>query len=358
MLPDWHRDLIGSLTFPLGWKPGNDPARWREAGRRALRQVLLEDDTPLDPAPVVLAQEQRDGYRVQRLELTLGRFRRTGALLAVPDGPGPFPGVLLLHDHGAYFALGKEKMVRPLADETPVGQTRTVAAQAWADKNYDGVFVGDELARQGYVVLATDALGWGDRALDGYESQQALASNLLAMGSSWAGLIAVEDVAAAAFLATRADPQRVASVGHSMGAFRSWQVAALTDAVVAAVAVCSFGTLSGLLVPGGNRARGQSAFSMTHPGLARLMDFPDVAALAAPKPLWMLHGTEDPLFPVATVQNAYDQVAAVYGAWRKPTAFRAEFRPGGHAFTREDQQKAWIWLAEVLPSPKSSTFLS
>jgi len=303
---------------------------------------------------LVLASEPRKGYRVSHLELTLGRYRRTGALLAVPEGPGPFPAALVLHDHGAFFEIGKEKVLEPLS-----GHPKARMARDWVDRNYEGTFIGDELARQGWVVLATDALGWGDRALDGYESQQALASNLFNLGSSWAGLIAVEDLAAAAFLTTlNVDAHRIACVGHSMGAFRSWQLNALSDHIQAAVAVCSFGTVAGLMVPGGNRVRGQSAFSMTHPGLARLMDFPDVAALGAPKPLLMIHGLEDKLFPVATVEAAYARTAEVYAAWKAPGAFQGEFRPGGHAFTRADQQKAWNWLAKVLPGPGPSTVLS
>lgn len=354
-LPAWHREALEALTFPLGWKPGTDPESWKRVGREAFRALLLEEAPALDSAPQVLAEERRAGYRVQHIELTLGRFRRTGALLAIPDGPGPFPAALVLHDHGAFFEIGKEKMLRPLA-----GHPKSVIAADWAERNYDGVFVGDELARLGWVVLSTDALGWGDRAVAGYEHQQALASNLLGLGSSWAGLIAVEDAAAARFLAAlpQVDPARVASVGHSMGSFRSWQLNALSDDIRACVAICSFGTLSGLMVPGGNRARGQSAFTMTHPGLARLMDFPDVAALGAPKPLLMIHGRDDKLCPVPTVQEAYDKTAQVYQAFGQPGAFHGEFRSGGHAFTRDDQKKAWSWLAGVLPVPPFSTVLS
>ena len=40
---------------------------------------------------------------------------------------------------------------------------------------YGGNFIGDELAQRGYVVLATDVLGWGDRVGNGKDAQQALA---------------------------------------------------------------------------------------------------------------------------------------------------------------------------------------
>ena len=134
-----------------------------------------------------------------------------------------------------------------------------------------------------------------------------------------------------------------------MGAFRSWQLAALSDEVRACVAVCSFGTIAGLMAPGGNRVRGQSAFAMTHPGLSRLMDFPDMAGLAAPTPMFMINGLEDKLCPHAAVQEAYEKVSSIYKAFGHEKAFRGEFRPGGHAFTREDQEKVFDWLG-TLPS--------
>lgn len=346
LLPGWYADLVRDLTFPLGWKPGlTDVAAWARAGRSAFEALLLQDPTP-DPAPEVVATEDRDGYRVTSLTLALGPHRRTSAYLAVPGGRGPFPAVVLLHDHGAKFSLGKEKMIRPLA-----GHPKAAEAQAWADQCYGGRFAGDEAARRGWVVLSIDALGWGDRQVPGYDAQQALASNLLGLGSSWAGLIAAEDAASAEFLWNHplVDPTRVAAVGFSMGSVRAWQLHALSSRVRATAAICSFGTVAGQLVPGGNRVRGQSAFSMTHPGLARLLDYPDVAALGAPKPLLMVHGTDDRLFPVADVETAYQKTAAVYRAAGLPGNFVGEFRPGGHTFAVPDQERVWTWLDDALP---------
>ena len=61
------------------------------------------------------------------------------------------------------------------------------------------------------------------------------------------------------------DKGKVAAVGFSMGAFRAWQVAALSDSITAAIADCWMATMPGLMVPGNNQLRGQSAFPMLHP---------------------------------------------------------------------------------------------
>jgi dienelactone hydrolase len=341
-LPAWHREALGALDFPLGWKKSiTDHRTWKKKGQEAFKSLLLQNLEPKDPEPRVEAVEKRSGYEVRRISVRLSEFCRVKAYLAIPEGEGPFPAAVLLHDHGGFFEIGKEKMILPIA-----GYGKTDVARTWMDKNYGGRSIGDDLAKQGYVVFASDALGWGDRACGGYDTQQAIACNLFGMGSSWAGLIAAEDIASVDYLASLpfVDSKRIACIGHSMGGFRSWQLAALSDKITAAISICSFGTIQGLMAPGGNRLRGQSAYAMTHPGLSRLMDFPDIAGLAAPKPIYILNGLEDKLSPVECVREAYEKTQSVYRAFGYEVNFLGEFRQGGHLFTAEDQDKAFQWL--------------
>jgi dienelactone hydrolase len=278
--------------------------------------------------------------------LSLTHHERVRAALLIPDGPGPFPAVLLLHDHGAKFDIGKEKLVRPWYDDT-----RQAAAQAWADRYFSGRFVADELARRGYVVLAVDALGWGDRGPVAYDQQQALAGNLYNLGSSLAGLMAREDVRAAGFLAglDRVDRRRVAAFGFSMGAFRAWQTAALSDDIAAAASVCWMTGLKEVMVPGNNILRGQSSYYMLHPGLSRYLDFPDVASIGAPKPMFFLNGGLDPLFPADGVRVAYDKLRAVWGSRHAEERLRLKTWPDlGHECTAPVQDEVFDWFDLVL----------
>ena len=174
---------------------------------------------------------------------------------------------------------------------------RARSAREWADGAYGGRFIGDELVPCGYVCFCTDALNWSDCGGAQYKGQQAVASNLMHFGSSLAGLFAHEDLRAARFLAIRpeVDADRVAAMGLSMGSFRTWQVAALSDDISAGVAICWMATVRGLMVPGNNQTRGQSAYTMTHPGLSRYLDYPDVASLACPKPMLFYNGRHGPV---------------------------------------------------------------
>ena len=194
-LPDFHPALKDGLTFPLAWgrSPIRDFRAWRRTARAKVEELLIVDRDQHTPYVTEFgARSEAAGYSRELVTLSLTRYERVRGALLTPHGPGPFPAVLLLHDHGAKFDIGKEKLVRPWYDDA-----RLASAQAWADKYFSGRFVGDELARRGYVVLCLDALGWGDRGPLTYDRQQALASNFYHLGSSLAGLMAREDARAA-----------------------------------------------------------------------------------------------------------------------------------------------------------------
>ncbi|TLS42572.1 hydrolase [Streptomyces montanus] len=349
-LPDFHPLLKDELRFPLAWdtSPIRDFRAWRRAARAKVEEHLLveRDDTLYEPE---FGEQHSEfgGYARELVTFSVTRYGRVRGALLTPHGTGPFPAVLLLHDHGAKFDIGKEKLVRPWYD----GETRLASAQAWADRYFSGRFLGDELARRGYVVLAVDALGWGDRGPITYEQQQALASNFYNLGSSLAGLMAREDVRAAGFLAglDRVDGRRVAAVGFSMGAFRAWQAAALSDDVAAAASVCWMTGLKDVIVPGNNILRGQSSYYMLHPGLARYLDFPDVASIAAPRPMLFFHGAQDTLFPSEGVLVAYDKLRAVWRSRRAGDRLHTKVWPDlGHVCTAPMQDELFTWLDTVL----------
>ena len=343
-MPIFSSALKARMTYPMAWSPQvkSLPA-WRDAGRAMVWKSTLQehDDMPFDAK--VIATQDRGNYVAREVVFNITSMSRVRALLLDPKSAGPHPAVLMLHDHGGKFDIGKEKMIEPLGDATALRHT---SAQTWANKKFSGRWPGDALAARGYVVLCADAVGWGDRGPMVGEAQQALAPNFFNLGSSLAGNMALEDIRAADFLASlpEVDAKHVAAVGFSMGAFRAWQVAALSDAIYAVVAVNWMATAKGLMVPGNNNLRGSSTYQMIHPGLLRWLDYPDVASLAAPKPALFFAGETDNLFPIASVREAYAKMAAVWRAWGAANKFEAIVRPGGHEFPREVQDYAYDWL--------------
>jgi dienelactone hydrolase len=341
-MPAFYPALKARLTFPMAWTPAQtDLPAWRRAGRAKVWEATLQapDRTPF--APSLIDETDRGAYLVRRIAFNLSADVRTSALLLVPKGAGKFPAALMLHDHGSKFDIGKEKLIEPADDAV-----RAASARQWAARYFSGRFPGDALARRGYVVLAVDALGFGERGVMSAESQQAVASNAFNLGTSLAGMMALEDARAAEFLASmpEVDAGKVAAVGFSMGAFRAWQVAALSDSVSAVIAVNWMATADGLMVPGNNQLRGSSSWNMLHPGLLRYLDYPDVASLAAPKPALFFAGETDRLFPIESVRIAFGKMHRVWRAWDAEGRLDTRILPGGHAFDERTQDSAFDWL--------------
>jgi dienelactone hydrolase len=345
-LPVFHDALRQKMNFTMGWNDSvKNPAVWRMSGLAKARDLMLppwNEKTPFEPK--VLEEVDRGTYVARKVVFNVTAESRVLALVLVPKGKGPFPAALFLHDHGSKFDIGKEKFIQTFGDDE-----RLKSSQAWAEKFFSGRYPGDELAKRGYVVMSVDALGWGDRSVKGYktDSQQALASNLFNLGVSYASIIAMEDVRSSEFLASQpeVDKKRVAAVGFSMGAFRAWQVAALSDSITASVVDCWMATMQGLLVPGNNQLKGQSAFPMLHPNIGRYLDYPDVAGLAAPKPMLVFAGEKDTLFPLESVNTAFTKMKKIWAANNASGKLETKIWSGlGHVFIQEQQDAAFDWL--------------
>lgn len=350
-MPVYYEVLRSELTYPAAWgiSPEKDFDTWRDKARTQLLDCIdyTPDTTAFDYT--IVATEQRDGYAAHRIMLHLNRYVTVPAYLLVPSGSGPFPAVVVLHDHGAKFDIGKEKNVKPFADDT----VTLAMSDAWVSKYYDGIYTGDYLAANGYVVLAVDALLWGDRGCkEGarYSSQQALAANLFQMGRSWCGVITSDDMRSVDFLASLpfVDSSRIGAVGFSMGAHRAWMLSAATDKVRAAAAVCWMCTTDSLMTLTNNQNKGGSAYAMIVPRLRRYLDYPHVAAISCPKPLLLINGRKDKLFPVAGVQSAYDYLRGVWRQCGAEEKLETTFYDTTHTFNAEMHRQVLLFLDKWL----------
>ena len=355
-MPVFYEQLKETLTYPLAW--GNSAETDFGLWRKQVRAQLLDCMSPAPPLAddwdiEVIAEEQRDGYVAKKILLNISAWSRVEAYLLVPDTDQPHPALLLLHDHGAHFTIGKEKMVRPFGVTDEIAQD----ADKWCAKYFEGQYVGDYFASQGYVVFVTDALLWGSRGRkEGalYDAQQALSSNLLQMGMSWGGLIAWDDVSSAEFVSSLpyVNKEKVGVMGFSMGAHRAWMTAAATDCVKAAASVCWMCTTDSLMTMTNNQNKGGSAYAMLIPNLRRHLDYPHVASIACPKPMLFINGLQDKLFPVDGVRDAYKIMQDVWDSQNVSDNLETHFYDTSHVCNRQMQQEVLLFFNKhFLPIP-------
>ncbi len=175
------------------------------------------------------------------------------------------------------------------------------------------------------------------------ESESLVARSLATAGASWGGVMLWDDLRALDYLASRpeVDPRRLASVGLSVGGYRSFLLAALDERIKAAVAV-------GWMTSFGSQVRRHVIHSIGHSfhlaGLQRSLDFPDLAALIAPRALLVINGSRDRLFAPDGVRAAFSKISECYEKAGAPGLGRCRLYDAPHEFNLQMQSEAWAWF--------------
>ena len=321
------------------------------------------------PEMKVLGIEKRGSYICSLIEYGTGDGESVVSYLLMPDAASadnPCPGIVLLHDHGARFDIGKEKLVRPVAG-TP--ENIVLSSEQWVRDNFDGVYLADSLASLGYAVIVPDMLYWGGRSTElcrrwsrmkfggesgdidsvrtaVYEGQREVYDSLYSAGEIWAEKTLREDAAAAAVLAGcgQVDKKRIAAVGWSMGAHRAWMLAAFCDLISSGVSVCWMTLKETVSLP-----YKASDYAMLIPRMREKYDFPDIARFLVPKPYCFLNGSSDRLFPVPASARAFEAMQEIYSENGCEGLLQTGFFDGGHHCGKEVQALVADFLEKTVP---------
>ena len=369
-IPTYVEQLKKELTYPMAW--GNSPVRnfkkWKKAARAKVLECMM---TPPKAAAAwdmeVLGEEQRDGYKAQKIAFNINAYSRITAYLLIPDGgDGKFPAVVALHDHGAHLFIGKEKMIRPffIASEEQdadgkISEKKKAAnqevlddADAWVNQLYEGQYVGDYLAKHGYVVLSIDAPMWGERGRkEGVDRNKydLIAGNMMMLGRDLSAFMTYDDMASTDFLASlpMVDAKRIGCVGCSMGAYRSWMLSALSDRIRVGASICWMITTDAQLTRRFGRKE-NGGFANCFPGLRQYLDYPHIASLACPKPMLFINGTKDKLFPVPGVKDAFAEMHKVWKSQGADNLLDTELWDIPHSCGLKAQEKMLEFLDKNL----------
>jgi dienelactone hydrolase len=286
-----------------------------EPWRGRVRERLL---AMLGPAPerVPLDLETTDtidcgSYRRDRIVFDTEATMSVPAYLLVPhDRVEPGPAVLAIHGHGP----GKARIC---------GVT---------DEMHDeGPAYAHELANSGYVVLAPDLRGFGERAEwtpdDKYHCDWDLVCATMAgvvphARNLW-DLQRSLDVLGTNPLV---DPDRMGACGLSYGGTCTLFLAAIDERVRAAIVSCYLSSW---------RAAHTVPFNMCGsqilPGQIGAIEHLDVAALIAPRPVLVENGVDDYLFPVDAARATVTSLRRVYEQLGAPAdAVVHDVFAGGH----------------------------
>lgn len=320
-------------------------AQWQARLRDSVAQVLGVADElrehPVDVDWAITSSTRCDGFMRHHVQYT-GALGGTGtSYVLVPDQvvKTPLAGIVCLHGHGNM--LGKELVV---GDGHEGGAIEDELAPVIAQYGYD---FAARLVRRGYVVIAPDALGFGERVDDrSAPHHQAMGRVVEYLGYTHTGLRLLDDRRALSVLASwpGVDASRLGAVGLSEGGKRTLFLAAFDERVQAAVVSGYFTTIRDEVAVW-DRLGGWDLCNAL-PGLLHVADLPEIAALVAPRPLLVQNGCDDRLYDLDAVKNGFARVVEAYSGAGASDAVALDLFDGGHRFVPEGPEK---WLSRWLP---------
>lgn len=295
---------------------------WQEKARKQLNRLLnVVRDKRLSP-PVFNGREIFKEHIREHWSIETEHGICMPFYLLIPQGKGPFPPAIAVHGHG----FGAKEGVAGCS-ENPV-----IAAAA---AEYNAGF-GLELVRRGFLTAVPDVRGFGERREKQHLGDEKVLESscnelsLLAIGAgrTLAGMFVTDLAALADFLLGREDAAGdLSCVGLSGGGLQTLLFSALDERVKNAV-------VSGFFY-GAKKA----LFEMPQcacnyaPGLWSDFEMCDIAAMIAPRRLFIETGDNDPLN--GGLENALAEGRAAAEAYRIAGAeenFRQQVYGGGHRF--------------------------
>jgi dienelactone hydrolase len=205
---------------------------------------------------------------------------------------------------------------------------------------------GEWFARNGYVCLVIDTLQYSEirgRHRGTYSDGRWWWNS---RGYTPAGVEAWFAIRALDYLCTRpeVDKERIGMTGRSGGGSYTWTVSAMDERVKVAAPVAGMTDLHNQVEDGCVEGHCDCMFFVN----TYRWDFPQVAALIAPRPLLIGNSDKDRLFPLDGVIRLYMQARRIYQLYGKTNQLGLLITDGPHADTQDLQLPVFRWFNRYL----------
>ena len=281
----------GLRTMRYTSRTGEAAMAWQKELRAKLFQALKMDDlaaaeSDLALEPQVISKVDKEKYTELEYEIRSTATRSIRVLVTFPkEASPPLPAVVCIHGHG--------------------GNRRVVHDNARIYKAFAA-----ELAARGYVTIAANV---GQHEV--YEEGRTL------MGERLWDLMRCVD-----FLPHLAevDRDRIGCAGLSLGGEMAMWLGAMDTRMAATV---SSGFLTRM-----DQMEHNHCMCWKFDGLRELVDFADIYAMTAPRPLMCQNGRKEPpsQFPPSIAEEAMKEIRVAYADMGKPDNVQFDVHDGAH----------------------------
>ncbi|MBN2008455.1 acetylxylan esterase [candidate division KSB1 bacterium] len=296
---------------------------YRDSCRARYRRLLgaFPEKTPLNPQ--ITRMSMNDGFRLENVIYKSRPNHHVTANLYVPDGRGPFPGVL--------FFCGHEMTSK-------------------ATESYQKTAI--LFAKNGFVVLVIDPISQGERVQFTDENGKRILRGsttehtLLNAGANLVGTNVVtyelyDNVRSLDYLLTRpeVDPDRIGCLGNSGGGSQTQYFVGFDDRVKVAAPCCNISRRErNLELTGANDGCQQMPFEGRE-----MLEIGDFLIMFAPKPLLILAGTLDFVDYYGTEQT-FEELRQAYNTMGYPENVSLFAVDDGHGISQPKREAAVRWF--------------
>ena len=291
------KDRLHQVPFSLDdWNPA-------ELRKKIMQAMGAEIDHTLPLDVEITKTIERETYTILCLSYVSRPGVRVTGNLYVPKGEGPFPAVINMHGHWSQGRLAAKVQMR-----------------------------GHILAQLGYVVLAVDAFGSGERSPEhGVYSYHGnlLGGSLMQIGESLMGFQVVDNMRGVDLLCSLpyVIKDRIGACGASGGGNQTMWLAAMDERITAAVPVVSVGSFKSYVLC-------SNCMCELLPGGLDIANEAEVLALVAPRAIMPVNGVLDnnAAFNPSETRRTVDEAKRIFRACGVPGNLRQVVTEEHHFF--------------------------
>lgn len=324
-----HRLDVAKLRPALAYD-GGDAKRWQSRLRKKLVELLGHMPETRVPLRVrTIWSKKHPLGRIDKIVFTSEPHCDVPAYMCVPDkAEKPYPVMICLQGHST--GMHQSIAVRQDNEDLPF--------KVEGDRDFA---LG--CMKRGVAALCIEQRSFGERK----EKDQKMVSthgchdaamHALLVGKTLAGERVYDVDRGIDYLVARGDidPKRIGIMGNSGGGTISIYAAAILPRIAFAMPSCSFCSYKDSLM---------AIYHCADNYIPRILEYAemnDIAALIAPRPLVIVSGDEDPIFPIAPTRKAFRQIKRVYEAVNAGKNCIHVVCKGGHRFYADDAWKKML----------------
>ncbi len=296
---------------------------WKQAAQKKLTELLGLPLLNCELEFRILEEEEFEKYTRISFEFQSepGYYVPCGML--VPKGINtPVPAVICMQGHstGAHISLGISKFP---SDEKSIAGGRDFAVRA---------------VEEGFCAIAIEQRYMGVKGQTTTGSPSCINDNT-AMGTLLLGRTAVGERVwdvqrlidvLEKYFTDKIDMKRLICMGNSGGGTTTFYASCLDSRIAMAIPSCAVCTYE------------ESIMAMYHcpcnfiPNIRAFFNMGDLGCLIAPRPLIVVCGKEDPIFPLNGVKTSYEIIQKAYRKMGKEDLCHLVIGDGGHQFYPDD----------------------